>query len=133
MPFIVKWPGHVQPGKSNALVNQIDFIASFASLLGIELDEDQAIDSRNIMPALLGQDEHGQSFMIEEARGLALRRGHWKYIQGKRKNASELYDLSSDVGEQHNVIKANEAIARDMQAMLKKLVDAKHGIRKSGG
>jgi len=133
VPFIVKWPGHVQPGKSSALVNQIDFIASFASLLGIELDEHQAIDSRNIMPALLGQDEHGQSFMIEEARGVALRRGHWKYIQGKGKTASELYDLSSDVGEQNNVIKANEAIALDMQALLKRLVNAKQGIRKSGG
>jgi len=97
VPFIVKWPGHVQPGKSSALVNQIDFIASFASLLGIELGEHQAIDSRNIMPALLGQDEHGQSFMIEEARGLALRRGAWKYIQGKGKNGSELYDQEGKI------------------------------------
>jgi arylsulfatase A-like enzyme len=84
------------------------------------------------MPALLGRDEHGQSFMIEEARGLALRRGHWKYIQGKGKNAAELYDLSSDVGEQNNVVKANESIALEMQAMLKRLIDAKQGIRKAG-
>ena len=33
VPFIVKWPGHVTPGESAALVNQIDFIASFAELL----------------------------------------------------------------------------------------------------
>lgn len=133
VPFIVKWPGHIKPGKSSALVNQIDFIASFAALLGVKLDEHQAIDSRNIMPALLGRDEQGQSFMIEEARGLALRRGHWKYIQGKGKASAELYDLSSDVGEQHNVIQANEAIALDMQALLKRLVDAEEGIRRAGG
>ena len=73
VPFIVKWPGHVQPGKSDALVNQIDFISSFASLLDIPLADDQAIDSQDILPALLGNSEAGHAFMIEEAgRSLAL-------------------------------------------------------------
>lgn len=132
VPFIVKWPGHVTPGQSSALVNQIDFIASFADLLGIELEAHQAIDSRNILPALLGQDEQGQSFMIEEAGILALRRGPWKYVQARKNTSGELYNLSSDVGEQHNVIKEHETIALEMQTLLKRLVDAKEGIRKSG-
>jgi arylsulfatase A-like enzyme len=131
VPFIVKWPGHVKPGKSDALVNQIDFIASFADLLGIELEANQAIDSRNILPALLGREAKGQSFMIEEAGMLALRRGPWKYIQATKNKSGELYDLSSDIGEQHNVIKEHETIAQDMEAMLQRLMDAREGIRKA--
>lgn len=130
VPFIVKWPGHVKPGKSDAMVNQIDFIASFASLLDIELADDEAIDSRNTLPALLGRDKQGQAFMIEEARVLGLRRGDWKYIQGKGKKSAELYNLSTDIGEQNNVIKDHPSVAAEMQALLKKLVDAKGGIRK---
>ncbi len=129
VPFIVKWPGHVTPGTSNALVSQIDLIASFADLLGIELKADQAIDSRNALPALLGQAAHGQPFIIEEAGMLALRCGPWKYVQARKKKPAELYNLSSDRGEQNNVIKTNETRARDMAALLKRLIDAKAGIR----
>ena len=53
VPLLVRWPGHIKPGVSNALVNQIDFVASFASLLKVELQKDQAIDSRDNLRALL--------------------------------------------------------------------------------
>jgi len=129
VPLIVKWPGQIKPGRSNALVNQIDFIASFAALLGIELAEDEAIDSRNILPALLGRSEEGLPYMIEEARTLALRRGAWKYIQGRRNRASELYNLEEDIGEQQNLVRENESIAREMREMLDRLVEAEQGIR----
>ncbi len=129
VPFIVKWPGHIRPGKSAALVNQIDFIASFAALLGITLDEHQAMDSRDIMSTLLGQKRDGHTYMMEEARTLALRRGHWKYIQAKGKTTEALYNLSADIGEQTNVLKENSAVARDMKAMLDRLVAAQQGIR----
>ena len=136
VPFIVKWPGHIQPGKSDALVNQIDFMASFASLLGVTLKDDQAIDSRDILPALLGKSDTGQPFMIEEAgRSLALRKGPWKYIQGSRKKSGkqnkpgELYNLEADIGEQLNVAQESPARAQEMQALLQSLIEAKSGIR----
>ena len=34
VPFIVRWPGRVKPGVSDALVCQIDFLSSFAALTG---------------------------------------------------------------------------------------------------
>jgi len=131
VPFLVKWPGHVTPGRSDALVNQIDFIASFADLLDIELGADQAIDSRNVLPALLGQEQRGLPYMIEEAgKRLALRRGPWKYVQGQGRGQGELYNLDVDVGEQNNVAEANEATAREMRESLQRLIDAEGGIRR---
>lgn len=129
VPFIVRWPGRVAPGKSAAMVNQIDFIASFADLLEIDLKEDQAIDSRNILPALLGTDKQGLPFMIEEARTLAIRRGPWKYIQAKGKPLGELYHLDSDIGEQDNLANKQKPIAEQLKALLEKLIDAESGIR----
>lgn len=136
VPFIVRWPGHIQPGSSDAMISQIDLIASFASLLNISLTEDQAIDSRNVLPALLGKSESGHAYMVEEAnRSLALRHGPWKYIQraGKRgaggKGGRELYHLGSDQGEQKNVASAHAEQVTEMSGVLKKLVDDKRGIR----
>ena len=38
VPFIVSWPGNVETGESDALVSQVDFLASFAALAGVSLD-----------------------------------------------------------------------------------------------
>jgi len=144
VPFIVRWPGKVKPGKSTAMMNQIDFIASFAALLEIELEPSQAIDSRNSLPALLGKDSRGLPYMIEEARGLGLRRGPWKFIPGgkpkkggKKKAAQakpgELYNLASDPGEQKNVIKDNPGVADEMGKLLEKLRRSEQGVRKVAG
>jgi len=133
VPFIVSWPGHVKPGTSDALVSQIDFLASFAELLEIPLAENEGIDSRNTLAALLGKSDKGQTVAIEEADGLGLRQGNWKFVQGnKKKGREELYDLNTDVGEQKNVIAEHPKIADEMRATLVELANASGGIRKLG-
>ena len=141
VPFIVKWPGHIKPGESAALVNQIDLIASLAELLEIELADHEAIDSRSVLPALLGKSDQGLPYMIEEARGLGLRRGPWKFIpggkpkkgkMGKKAGADELYNLDTDIGERKNVAKEHPTVTREMAELLVKLKQADEGIRKAG-
>lgn len=136
VPFIVKWPGKIKPGRSDALVNQMDLIASFAGMLDIELKEDEAVDSRNILPALLGKDDKGLEFTVEEAgRMKAIRKGKWKYIPGQGKKRGQLYDLESDIGERTNVAKDNPKVRDELQALLQDVIKSKTGIRgmKQGG
>ena len=129
VPFIIRWPARIKPGTSGALVNQIDFLASFATLLDLELPEKEARDSRNMLDAFLGKDPNGLGFMIEEAHGLALRQGGWKYLESQRKgwggkkSPPELYNLSVDPGESENIIAAHPEKAKALAAQLKKLVD----------
>ena len=134
VPLIIRWPGKIKAGRSTAMINQIDFLASFASMLGIALQPDQAMDSRNVFPALIGQDQVGTSVLLEEARGVALRQENWKYIPArsrkKKAQKAELYDLSKDPGEQNNVIDVHEQKARQMRALLDKLIKDKRGVRR---
>jgi len=103
-------------------------MASFAKLLNIELPEDEACDSRDILAALLGEDAKGLPFMIEEANGLALRQGNWKYIAPKKKGkkpasqGSQLYNLVDDPGEQKNVVAQYPEVQEQMAGLLDKLV-----------
>jgi len=136
VPFIIRWPGKIKPGVSAAMVNQIDFVASFAHLLGIDLPANEARDSRDTLAAFLGKDPVGQKYMIEEANGLALRQGDWKYIQGsnkKKKNSKgksgKLYNLKTDPSEKKNIISKYPERADLMDKLLQQLRKA-DGVRK---
>ncbi len=117
VPFVVRWPAKVQPGESDALVCQIDLIASLARLVGENLDDGTAADSIDVLPALLGRSEVGRDALVEQAGGLALRKGNWKYIRPRRgppvnpntateigaSDRPQLYNLENDLAESRNL------------------------------
>jgi len=128
VPFIVSWPKGIKPGVSTALMNQIDFIASFAALLDVPLAADEAPDSRDCLDALLGKSPDGLPFMIEEAKAsVAIRKGPWKYIPAgkkKPKAKSELYHLDDDIGESKNIIAEHPELVKELDALIKKLKES---------
>ena len=128
VPFIVRWPGHVKPGVSDALVCQVDFLASFAAFTGQSLKTEDAPDSFNVMPALLGESPAGREHLVEHAGVLSLRQGAWKYIapgKGPKKFVQtntetgqepqgQLFNLADDLGETKNVATENAKKAKEM-------------------
>jgi len=134
VPFIVRWPQHIKPGTSEALVCQIDFLASFADLTGRTLEAADAPDSFNILPALLGDSRTGRDHLVEHAGTLSLIQGTWKYIEPNRgpkiqghtntelgnDTEPQLYNLAEDLGERHNVAAQNPAKVEELSALLKK-------------
>ncbi|MDP6503074.1 MAG: arylsulfatase [Planctomycetota bacterium] len=85
VPFIARWPGVIKPGsKSSEPFCLVDMIATFADLLGIDLPEDQAVDSVTILPLMKGgkadyRREHG--IIHHSSKGnFALRLGDWKLL-----------------------------------------------------
>lgn len=117
VPMIISWPGKVQPGVSDALVCQIDFLASFSSLLKKELPKTRAGDSENLLTAFLGKSKTGRQVLVEHAGTLSIVEGNWKYIEPSNRPAYEpttdtelgnakepqLYDLSKDPSERNNL------------------------------
>lgn len=117
VPFLVRWPARVKPGVSDALVSQVDLLGSLAALSGQAVPAGQAMDSRNQIAALLGEDRTGRDHVVEHAGRLALREGRWKYIEpsnGPRMSVQtntelandpepQLYDLETDLGERTNL------------------------------
>ncbi|WP_422925698.1 sulfatase family protein [Singulisphaera sp. PoT] len=140
VPFLVRWPARVKPGVSNALVCQIDLLASFAALTGQSLKDGDAPDSQDVLASLLNESPKGREFLIEQAGVLSVRSGPWKYIEpgkGPRKNAStntetgndsvpQLYNLDEDLSETTNLAERFPERVRDLQSLL-------DGVRKKTG
>jgi arylsulfatase A-like enzyme len=133
VPFIVRWPARVKRGVSDALLSQVDLIASFAALVDQPPPGPTARDTENMLPALLGASKTGRAVLVEQAAArLALRQGAWKYIppsQGPRVQQNtntetgndaepQLYDLARDPGERTNVAAANPDKVGELAGLL---------------
>ena len=139
IPAIVRWPKEIHKAAvSDGLVSQIDWFASFASLLQVRLPKGAAIDSRNHLDTWLGKDNADRPWVIEQAlnHALSVRTKEWKYIEPSRGEAimeresvetgylmePQLYHVASDY-EQKNVAKENPEIVYELQSILKDVRD----------
>jgi arylsulfatase A-like enzyme len=151
LPFIARWPGKIKPGVSDALICQVDMLASFAALTGQTLAEADGPDSFNVLPDLLGEKtaQPCREYLIEQSNGgsaLGFRKGTWKYVPGhpgnkaeRRKKAEpekpseavadrdlpppagELYNLAEDLSETKNVAGAHPKLVAELAAKLEEL------------
>ena len=144
VPFLVRWPEVTKQGEvSEALVSQIDLMATFAAALGFELPDDAAEDSHNLLPLLQGEVETVRASHVHNtfAGAWAMRDGDWLLIEGKtgyhsgrnaaweakrdypadNKSPVELYNLKEDIGQKHNVAADNPKKVAQLQALLKKI------------
>lgn len=82
MPTILSWPDEVEYGMvSDALISQVDLMASLAAIVGVSVPQKEQLDSQNVLPALLGKTKKGREYLVQQSSdGLALRKGPWKYI-----------------------------------------------------
>jgi len=135
VPFLVRWPGRVKAGTSDALISQVDFLASFAALVKKPLAAGDGPDSLDTLAALLGTAKAGRAELIEQAGGQALRVGVWKYIEPSKRPkmnvetntelgndaVPQLYDLARDPGERQNVAGKYPQKVAELQARLQEI------------
>jgi arylsulfatase A-like enzyme len=123
-PFLVRWPGHVPAGKtSDALVCQIDLLASLAALTEQKLPNLAGPDSVNVLPALLGNAPQGRESLVEQGRAIAVRQGKWKLIEAGDgpKAAPQLYNLADDLGETRNLAAKEPARVAELSQLLESI------------
>jgi len=138
IPFIVSWPGKVPSNtESGALVSHIDIMSSLASLVGATIPKGNAVDSKDHLSTLLGQDQTNREYVIEQAanHALSVRTKDWKYIEASDGepivnwgpkietgylSTPQLYNMKKNSGEQENVASKYTDILFDLQNILRR-------------
>ncbi|WP_242083272.1 sulfatase family protein [Aestuariivivens sediminis] len=126
VPFITYYKGTIKPKVSDALVCQLDVLASIAHLIGAE---EIASDSQNLLNTFFGQSDEGrENLIIEATTRTALRSGDWLMIppyEGKafeeqvgietgNSDAYQLYNLKNDMGQKYNLAASNPKILEEL-------------------
>ena len=138
VPLFTYWKGKIKPKVSDALVCQIDFISSFAKLVDISLPE---TDSKDMLDVLLGKSNQGRENLVIEANSkLAFRKGGWVYIPPypevdpikTNKNietgcdsVSQLYNLNTDIGQQHSLVKSHPEKLKELMETYQQVIKVK--------
>jgi arylsulfatase A-like enzyme len=121
-PFIVSWPGRITPDSTNS--TPIYFPDFLPTALGIAKAPIPAgLDGIDLSPTLLHRTQVRERFLYWEAYEptffQAVRWGKWKAIRFHRPGPIELYDLSVDISEKHNVAAANPSVVSRIEEYLR--------------
>jgi len=121
VPMIAYWEGKIVAGtKSDHASAFWDFLPTVAEMAGIQAPEN--IDGISFLPALLGKEQKQHDYLYWEFHEMggrkALRKGEWKLVQydvfTPEKTTTELYDLSTDIGEEKNVAAENPELVKEL-------------------
>ena len=134
VPFIVRWPGKVPPSVCHQTVALVDCLATMAAIAEVPLPPAAGPDSFNFLPTLLDPTKPTRDHLITQG-GVAsnpqcarqIRVGNWKLITNPKEPAkSELYNLETDPGEQHNLAAGQPELVADLTRRLAEATGAGH-------
>ncbi|MDC6361800.1 MULTISPECIES: sulfatase family protein [Flavobacteriaceae] len=133
VPFITYWKGKITPGTSDAMVSQVDLLASIAALVNSDASTQ---DSQDLLDVLMGKNTNGRDeLIIEASTRTAFRKGDWAMIPPydgpamiKTVNIEigndpeyQLYNLKEDLGQQNNLAKSHPEKLAEMKAAYAKI------------
>lgn len=140
VPMLVSWPGKIKPQVSNAMICQIDLLASFAKNFNIKIPAGEGEDSENMLNVLLGKSTQGRTMLVEQGfNSIAIVKGDWKYIEPNNHDAMneltntelgnnplpQLFNLKTDAGEKNNVAVQNPDMVKQLADLLKQIREKK--------
>jgi len=126
-PFIVKWPGKVASGSLNhSVITSVDFYPTFLELAGVPPDPNQILDGISLVDLITKNQEnydrpifwHYPVYHHDMPAG-AIRKGNYKLIENLINGSLELYDLSDDIGETHNLAESMPEKVSELYGLLK--------------
>lgn len=145
VPMLMRWPGVIPEGSvCEALVGQVDLMATIAAITGCSLPEDAAVDSLNLTPLLQGASPEPpiRSTHVHNTfeKHFAVRQGDWVLIDAPSGSVSKvpewfdkeygyapdphkqaLYNIREDIGERKNRIEEFPEKAAELKQVLQQI------------
>ncbi|MFY8327621.1 sulfatase [Pseudoalteromonas sp. ZZD1] len=136
VPFVVRWPGHIDAGTVNDTpIIGSDIFSTVLAVAGIAAPTDRKIDGVNFLPALQGKKLQRSSPLfwrthVSPAQDrVAMRIGDWKIVANDTLTEFMLFNVQQDWQEKNNLA----AVMPDkLQTMKAKLLETWEDIKTDG-
>ncbi len=135
VPYIFRWKGTIQPGRTEATpINSVDLYPTLLELTGAEAPTDYLLDGKSYLPLVKGTGPmpareaifwHFPGYLgagVNEWRTKpvsAVRAGDWKLLEYFEDGHLELYNLKDDLSERHNLAAEKPEKAAELHELLK--------------
>lgn len=131
VPGIFNWPAQLPSGtKCTSTMLTMDMLPTFVTVAGGKTDPSRKLDGINILPALMGKPHKREPLFWQHGTATAVRDGYWKLVSTK--NHTQLFDLSKDLQEKHNLAKQHpEQVKRLTELMKTWKRDVKNSAKKN--
>jgi arylsulfatase A-like enzyme len=122
-PFLVRWPGKVAAGKTSGHVGYFgDVMNTLAELTGVTPPEN--LDSISFVPELLGQPQKKHDYLYWEfheggTKHAVLMEEHWKAVRLRPDGPTQIFDLTNDAGESHNLHNEHPELVQHAEELFK--------------
>ncbi len=115
VPFIARWPGRLPAGKvTNEFLTSLEFVPTLLAATGAAAPDGVKMDGFDMLPILRGVTKSPRKEMFWQRRSdKAARFENWKWLDSAK--GKGLYDVSQDIGEEHNLSREKPEIAQMMQ------------------
>jgi len=122
VPLIARWPGTIAPGAVTEHVSAFwDFLPTAADIAGVALPD--SLDGLSYRPALRGQPQQPHDYLYwefyEQGGKQAVRQGPYKAVYFRDQDRTELYDLSTDLGEARSLSDERPGLADSLHALMR--------------
>ena len=125
VPFIARWPGKIPSGKLNktSVISFIDWLPTLCKIAGIETIPVNG-DGEDVSDIWMGGNRDRTKPLFWKTSAVkgtpSMRSKNWKlHMPLKRGLKPELYDLSKDPSESHNVATGHPILIENMSATLR--------------
>jgi len=121
LPAIMNWPAKLKPAVVKEPLHHVDVMPTLLAIAGARGSADHPFDGQDAWATLAdGKPSPHDDILInvELFRG-AIRKGNWKLVKHVLlPGSTELFDLSTDIGETRNVAQTHPEIVEDLTARL---------------
>jgi arylsulfatase A len=116
VPCLVRWPGVIPVGNvCREFLTALEVLPTLCRAAGVQPPRDIVLDGFDMTAVLRGERPSPRTEMFWERRGdRAARVGSWKWVHSAR--GSGLFDLSRDLGEQHDLSEQRPEVLRKVKA-----------------
>lgn len=136
VPFIVRWPEHIQPGSvSDTPVIGTDIFSTVLDIVDVSEPADRTIDGASMLPVFAGKTAERKIPMfwrthVSSAEDrVAMRMGDWKIVGNDTMTKFMLFNVEEDWQEKNNLA---SKMPEKLDDMKKALFEVWAGIEKEG-